>query len=177
MTTLRKYGMFAALLLTAAVAVTATASATTYPYTLYRWQEIDTHQGGWINIAIDPDGRGSVTHSWSNGKQISGNDFYSVVVLRSKEGKVIWSDKQVKGIDGSWFGSAREDHVTTRFTLSKEQMDAFDHVDFRAGTTYCGLDLTGIHFVDNGIEIKLGTCKEHVPSAPRPERFLKSQQM
>jgi hypothetical protein len=90
----------------------------TYPYRCHQEQNIDTHQVGWIDLTLDAQGHGSLTDSWSNGKQTSGNTFYAVVLV-GKDGKVVYSDKQTKGLDGSWGGLAREGQVTTNFTLTK----------------------------------------------------------
>jgi hypothetical protein len=109
------------------------AEAVTYPYKLHQEQNIDTHQVGWIDLTIDAQGHASLTDSWSNGKQTSGNTFYAIVVLVGKDGKVVYSDKQTKGLDGSGFGHAREGHVATSFTFSKEQLDEFDHVALKMG--------------------------------------------
>jgi hypothetical protein len=104
------------------------AYAVTYPYKLRMEQNIDSHQVGWLDLTIDAHGRSNLTDSWSNGKRTSGNTFYAIVVLVGKDGKVLYSDKETMGLDGSWGGRAREGHVTTNFTLTKEQMNEFDHV-------------------------------------------------
>jgi len=151
-----------------ALSATAATAAVSYPYKEHKEQNIDDHQVGAIDLAIDSQGHGTLHHFWSNGKQIAGNNFYSVVALRAKDGRVIWSDKQVKGLDGSGGGHAREGEVTITFSLTKDQMDEFDHYDFKMGAQNCGIDLTSVRFTDNGIELGFGTCKVEEPKAPRP---------
>jgi len=144
------------------------APAPALAFTHHQEQNIDNHQVGWIDIAIDPDGHGTLTHSWSNGKQIAGNTFYSVVALVRKDGTVIYSDKQEKGIDGSWFGSAREGHVTTNFTLKKDDLDAIDHVLHKMGAMNCGVQLSSFKCCDNGIDLGFSTrpCSDVPKTAP-----------
>jgi hypothetical protein len=137
----------------------ASATGVTYPHKLRQEQNIDTNQVGWIDLVIKADGRGSLAHSWSNGKSTSGNTFYSIVVLVGKDGKTIYSDRQTKGLDGSWGGSAREGHVTTNFSLTKAQMDNFDHVELKMGAMNCGVKLTSFKCCDHGIEASFGTRK------------------
>jgi hypothetical protein len=151
-----------------ACAATGSANAVTYPYKLHQEQNIDTHQVGWIDLTIDAQGQGSLTDSWSNGKQISGNTFYSIVVFVGKDGKPIYANKQTKGIDGSYGGHAREGHVTTSFTLTKEQMDAFDHVALKMGAMNCGIQLSSFHCCDNGIEVGFSGRPCNVPAVPHP---------
>src|SRR5690242_16400094 len=71
-----------------------------------REQNIDVNQVGSVRIDIAPDGRGLLRDFWSNGKKVAGNTFYAVVVLADKQGKPIWSNKQTKGLDGSFGGRA-----------------------------------------------------------------------
>jgi hypothetical protein len=70
-----------------------------------------------------------------------------------------YSDKQTKGLDGSWGGHAREGHVTTKFSLDKAQMDNFDHVTLKMGVMNCGMKLTSFKCCDNGIEASFTTRK------------------
>jgi hypothetical protein len=149
-------------------AAISSAHAVTYPYRLHQEQNIDTHQVGWIDLTIDAQGHGSLTDSWSNGKQISGNTFYAIVVLVGKDGKVIYSDKQTKGLDGSFGGHAREGQVATNFTLTKEQLDEFDHVALKMGAMNCGMELSSFHCCDNGIEVGFSTRKCDAPAVPHP---------
>jgi hypothetical protein len=79
----------------------------------------------------------------------------------------VWSNKQTKGIDGSWWGSAREGSVTVRDSLTKEQMQAFDHVEFKLGVMNCGMQLTSFKCCDNGIEASFSTKKCDVPATAR----------
>ncbi len=140
--------------------ITASVSgAVTYPYKLHQEQNIDTHQVGWIDLMIDAQGHASLTDSWSNGKRTSGNTFYAIVVLVGKDGKAIHSDKQMKGLDGSWGGHAREGHVTTNFSLNKAQMDNFHHVALKMGVMNCGMEMTSFKCCDHGIEASFSTKK------------------
>ena len=150
-------------LMSIAIVLTAiTASrcgAVTYPYKLHQEQNIDTHQVGWIDLTIQAQGYANLTVNWSNGKRTSGNTFYAIVVLVGKDGKAIHSDKQTKGLDGSWGSHAREGHVTTSVFLNKEQMDNFDHVALRMGVMNCGMELTSFKCCDHGIEASFSTRK------------------
>jgi hypothetical protein len=96
-----------------------------------------------------------------------------VPIRRSKDGKVLYSEKQIKGLDGSLGGHAREDHVTTDFTLNNEQMAEFDHVDLKMGTMNCGMELTSVKFTNNGVEVGFSTKKcSDIPRTPhRPTRL------
>ena len=105
------------------------ASAVGYPFKFFREQNIDNHQVGHVALTIDPLGAGTLEDFWSNGKKVAGNTFYAIVVLISKDGKAVWSDKETKGLDGSFGGRAREGSVTKKFHLTKEQMDKVDHVE------------------------------------------------
>jgi hypothetical protein len=142
------------------VAVKASLSgAVPYPFNVHQEQNIDVRQVGSVDLTIDAQGNGSLTHTWSNGKRASGNTFYSVVVFVSSDGRVLYSDKQTKGIDGSWAGRAREGHVTTKFTLTKEQMDQFDHIALRMGAMNCGMELSSFKCCDHGLEVGFTTRK------------------
>ena len=141
-------------------AITVSISgAVTFPYKAHQEQNIDTHQVGWIDLTIDAQGHATLTDSWSNGKQTSGNTFYAIVVLVGKDGKVIHSDKQTRGLDGSWGGHAREGHVTTTFSLDKAQTDNFDHIVLKMGVMNCGMELTSFKCCDNGVEATFSTKK------------------
>jgi hypothetical protein len=143
------------------------ALAVEYPFRFFQEQNIDTHQVGHVRVDIDNDGNGSLEDFWSNGKQISGNTFYAIVVLVSKNGEPVWANKQTKGLDGSFGGHAREGSVTTKFQLTKEQMALVDHVAFKLGTTNCGMELTEFHCCGNGIEASFSTRKCEMPTIPR----------
>jgi hypothetical protein len=143
----------------ASVSTVNIVDAVSLPFKLHLEQNIDTHQVGWFDLNIGPQGNGTLTHSWSNGKHTSGNTFYSVVVLVDKNGKSIYSDKQTKGIDGSWGGHAREGHVTTQFKLTPEAAASVDHAVFKAGVTNCGMEVSSFKCCDNGIEIGFSTRK------------------
>jgi hypothetical protein len=140
-----------------AVSLVTLTGAVQYPYNFHQEQNIDDHQVGWIDVKIDAQGRGTLTHSWSNGKRTSGNTFYSVVIFANKDGKVVYADKQTKGLDGSWYGPAREGRVTTQLRLTKEQMDEFDHIELKMGAMYCGLELSSFRCCDHGIEVGFTT--------------------
>jgi hypothetical protein len=141
-----------------------------YPCSSHIEQPIDKHQVGWIDLTIDGQGHATLTHWWSNGKQWSGNTFYSIVVLVDKDGKPIYHDWQTKGIDGSGGGHARKGFVTTTFTLTKEQSQQFDHVLLKMGAKNCGIELTSFHCCDHGIEVTFSDKKDC--GAPRlpPQR-------
>jgi len=106
-----------------------------------REQNIDTHQVGHVKVTIDKDGNGSIEDFWSNGQQLSGNDFYAVVVLVDKHKRKIFEDTEFKGLNASFGGHATEGTVVKKFFLTKDEMASFDHVEFRLGTENCGLTI------------------------------------
>jgi hypothetical protein len=156
------------LAIAAVVGSTCACHAVDYPYKLHQEQNIDTHQVGWVDLTIDPQGNGSLIDGWSNGKHTSGNTFYAIVVLVGKDGKVVWSNKQTKGLDGSWGGHARRGYASANFTLSKEQMEMFDHVALKMGAMNCGMDLSSFSCCDHGIDVGFSSKKCNVPATPRP---------
>jgi hypothetical protein len=133
--------------------------AVSYPFSYQQEQNIDKHQVGRIYLSIDAQGAGTLTHEWSNGTRTSGNTFYSVVVLVGKNGKPIYSDKQTKGLDGSWGGRAKEGAVTTNFKLNQDQMMELDHVTFKMGAMNCGMELASFRCCNKGIEFEFTTHK------------------
>jgi hypothetical protein len=166
---------FAAIVL-ATFAVTSQARAVTYPFQIHQEQNIDSHQVGWIDLAIDPSGKGSLTAGFSNGKQWAGNNFYAITALRGKDGAVIWATIQEKGLDGSGMGHAREGRVTTNFALTKEQLDNFDHVELvKVGVRNCGMRVIEMHNLNDWT---FATKPCEVPDTPktapaRPSRIVR----
>jgi hypothetical protein len=158
-------------------AICPTLHAAQYPFQFFQEQNIDNHQVGHVKIDIDDQGTGKLEGFWSNGQKINGNTFYAIVALADKDRNVIWSDKETKGLDGSWFGHAREGTVTKDFTLNKDQMNALDHVVFKLGVLNCGLELKEFHCCNNGIEVALGTKKCEGSDTPSPPRVLRPGQM
>lgn len=163
----RSLGVLGLSLLSGLVLSVHPALSIEYPFRFFQEQNIDTHQVGHVKVDIDGDGNGILEDFWSNGKQMSGNTFYAIVLLVSKNGDVVWANKQTKGLDGSFGGHAREGSVTTNFKLSKEQMASVDHLAFKLGTTNCGMELTEFHCCNNGIEASFSTRKCDVPAVPR----------
>jgi hypothetical protein len=138
--------------------------AMTYPYHLHQEQNIDDHQVGWIDLDINSNGTGLLTASFSNGKQIAGNNFYSIAVLRRKDGTIIDHPiLQEKGLDGSWGGHAREGHVTNTLTLNAEQLASFDHVELKMGVRNCGMTVVEMHNLNDWT---FSTQKCDPPAAP-----------
>jgi hypothetical protein len=154
---------------TAAVVVTAatplTGLATTYPYRTHIEQNIDHHQVGWIDVAIEATGKVSITAVFSNGKQFAGNNFYSIATFLGKDGAVLHSVLQEKGLDGSWGGRAREGRVTSEFTLSPEKLADFNRIALKMGTRNCGLKVVEMHNLNDWT---FSTDKCAVPDVPRP---------
>jgi hypothetical protein len=163
----KRWKCLAALSLLYTPLVVARACALTYPLTYHAEQNIDEHQAGWIDISIDENGNGALKDSWSNGKQVAGNTFYAIVAFRATDGSVIWSDKEEKGLDPSWWGHAREGNVTKNFSLNKEQMASLDHFDLKMGAMNCGLELSSVKFTDDGIDLGFTTRPCGVPSTPK----------
>jgi hypothetical protein len=137
---------------TAAFAISSTAAvmaepskAASFPFPYHNEQNIDQHQVGYVDVVIQPDGSGSVTTKWSNGKQWAGNNFYSVVYFIGNDKKPMTYVSQQKGIDGSWGGHAREASETNQFKLSQEQLAAFDHIEWRVGALRCGMKFDSIN--------------------------------
>ncbi len=156
----------AVLLFVGVVSMLTSAHAVEFPFRHHQEQNIDKHQVGYVDIVIDAEGRGTVTYKWSNGKQWSGNTFYSVVVFLDKKGDIVYSDRQTKGLDGSFGGRAREGSVATPFTLSKEQMAAFDHVAVKMGAENCSLVIEAVKCCDKGLEVELKTQQCKQPERP-----------
>lgn len=131
-------------------------------------QNIDHHQVGRVVIDIDANGNGRVVHFWSNGKQWSGNTFYSVVALYDAQNQLVWADKQTKGLDGSGGGRAREGTVVTNFKLSPEDLVRIDpkRVHLKMGARNGGLRLKSLKCCNNGLEIELETIKSSEPNKP-----------
>src|SRR5262249_28559726 len=166
---------FFATMVLATFAVTSQARAVTYPFQIHQEQNIDNHQVGWIDLAIDPSGNGSLTAGWSNGAQWRGNNFYAITALRGKDGAVIWATIQEKGLDGSGMGHAREGRETTNFALSKEQLDNFDHVELKMGVRNCGMRVIEMHNL-NDWTFTTKPCE--VPDTPKtapapPSRIMR----
>jgi hypothetical protein len=160
-----KNGVLCGTALLAAVAIPQTALATTYPYRTHIEQNIDHHQSGWIDVVIDETGKVSITAGFSNGKQFAGNNFYSIATLLAKDGSVLHSVLQEKGLDGSWGGHARESRVTNEFTLTPEKLANFDRIALKMGTRNCGMKVIEMH---NLTDWTFSTDKCVVPEVPRP---------
>jgi hypothetical protein len=124
---------------------TPAATAETTRYVRHIEQEIDTHQVGWIDVDVRLDGKVTLHAGFSNGKQWAGNNFYAITTFRGKDGKVIKSVSQAKGLDGSMMGHAREGDVTNTFMLTPSELLNFDHVEFQAGVTNCGMEVFSMH--------------------------------
>lgn len=146
------------------------AMGASLPFSQRVEQEIDRHQVAYADIRVAPDGNGVANYKWSNGQQIRGNNFYTYVALVTKDNKPVWTDKQMKGLDGSWGGHAREGEVQTSFHLSEEQQKAIDHVVMKSGAVNCGLEMIEFHCCDNGIETTFSTKKCQQPEAPKVSR-------
>jgi hypothetical protein len=162
---------FSYCLVLAWLSITATTSAyaVDYPYSFGpKEQNIDTHQVGHVKLSIDANGSGYLEDFWSNGQRVWGNTFYAYVVLVGKDGKPVWENMQKKGLNGSMGGRAVEGFVSVPFTLTKQQMDAFDHVDFKLGVMNCGMEMTSFHCCDHGIEVAMSTHK--CGGIPKPRR-------
>ena len=128
---------------------------------------INVPEVGHVRFTIDQQGHLSGEDFWSNGKKTSGNTFYAIVVLADKDGKSIWSNKQTKGLDGSWFRRPREGRVALDYHLSKPQMEALDHVETKIGVMNCGVEVSEFHCCNNGIEITFTERKCEVPKMLR----------
>lgn len=149
------------------LAAGGSAMAANLPFSQHLEQEIDRHQVAYADVMIAPDGSGVANYKWSNGQQIRGNNFYTYLVLVTKDNKPVWTDKQMKGLDGSWGGHAREGEVKTSFHLSEEQLSAIDHVIMKSGTVNCGLEMIQFHCCDDGIEATFSTKKCQQPDVPK----------
>jgi hypothetical protein len=153
-----------------AVLSASSALAVTTPLDTQLEQTLDPQQVGDVQVAIGPDGKGSVTYTWSSEKIISGSKFYSVLVLVDKHNKPIWSDKQVKGLRGSsgWGDHTEERSATTSFSITPAQAAAIHHILFEAGTADCGsAEMISYHCCDKGLDVTMDTQKCEGPSAAR----------
>jgi hypothetical protein len=136
-------------------------------FSAHREQEIDQSQFGYVDISINPSGKGTVRYKWSNGKRLAGNNFYSIVALVGKDNKPIWSDKQVKGLDGSMGGKARQGEVTAQISIDPAQVLQITNVLFKTGVENCGYEVTGFKCCDNGLEIEGKQKKCEQPNVPK----------
>jgi hypothetical protein len=151
------------------LAISASSFAATYPYKTHIEQNIDNHQVGWIDLDIAATGEVAVTASFSNGKQWSGNNFYSITRFRGKDGTLIKSVLQEKGLDGSGGGHAREGRVTNNFAFTSEQLANFDHVELQMGVRNCGMELIEMHNL-NDWTFRTKKCEEPAAAAPSLRR-------
>ena len=161
---IRVVGLLGALFL----GLATTSSNAAQPIHWFAEQNIDHHQVGHVRIDIDANGNGRVEHFWSNGKQFSGNTFYSVVALYDAQNQLVWSDKQTKGLDGSGGGRAREGTVVAPIKLSPEELDRIDpkRVYLKMGARYGGIALKSVKCCNNGLEIELETIRSSEPEKP-----------
>lgn len=129
------------------------------PFKWHAEQNIDTHQIGYLDVSIDQGQTVVMTANFSNGQKISGNNFYSLAKFVSADGKVIKSVLQEKGLDGSLFSRAREGSVTNSFNLTAQELATLDHIETKFGVMNCGMELTDLHFDEDGINVTFGTKK------------------
>jgi hypothetical protein len=158
--------------------LTANFALAVEPGKPFHWgteQNIDHHQVGHVIIDIDANGNGRVEHFWSNGKQWSGNTFYSVVALYDAQNQLVWADKQTKGLDGSGGGHAREGSVVTTFKLSPEDLVRIDpkRVYLKMGARYSGVVIKSFKCCDKGLEIEFEAERSSEPDKPvrMPRQF------
>jgi hypothetical protein len=109
--------------------------------TIHREQNIDHRQVGYVDVTIAPNGAVAITTKFSNGKQISGNNFYAVTQFVGKDKTIIKAVIQEKGLDGSWFGRAREGSVTNTFMMTPAELENFADISTRMGVRNCGLEV------------------------------------
>jgi hypothetical protein len=130
---------------------------------------------GYSDVTITSNGSVTIDTKFSNGKQIGGNNFFSVVTFRSASGGVLGYFVQWKGLDGSFRGHAREARATDQFKLQPTAFSQFDHVDFRFGVRNCGFKVTGFHLGDgdknNGVTMSTVECGNQPPRRSKIERW------
>jgi hypothetical protein len=151
----------------AALVISGSSFAATYPYKTHIEQNIDNHQVGWIDLDIAPTGEVALSATFFNGKQWSGNNFYSITRFRGKDGTLIKSVLQEKGLDGSGGGHAREGRVTNNFGFTSEQLANFDHVELQMGVRNCGMELIEMHNL-NDWTFRTKKCEEPAATGPVP---------
>ncbi|TCM65754.1 hypothetical protein [Rhizobium sp. BK068] len=123
------FNVFRIILVAFGLTIATSAFAIDFPFRFHHEQEIDRHQIGYVDVVIAPDGAGSVTTKFSNGKQFAGNTFAAETALLDNNQQAILVFRLVKGLDGSWGGHAREGSATSTFKLTAEQMARFNHVE------------------------------------------------
>jgi hypothetical protein len=160
----------AALIVSASAITMSVASASvkavaplSFPYKNHIEQNIDHHQVGWIDIKIDQSGKGRLVTSFSNGKQIAGNEFWGLTTLHDANGKPVKKFLAEKGLDGSWGGHAREGHVEKRFQLTPDEMARVHRVTIKMGVRNCGFHVVGGYIggdKENYLEFSTRKCAE-----------------
>jgi hypothetical protein len=111
------------------------------PYRSHVEQNIDNHQVGYVDTYIGTDGRGTVTVMFSNGKQWAGNTFAATTRFIANDGTVLLTVYQVKGLDGSYMGRAREGTVTNAIELSPDDVARFRALDVKLVALNDGVDV------------------------------------
>jgi hypothetical protein len=151
-----------ALSLLTSIALSSLALGANFPFHQHGEQNIDTHQIGYSDVTITSAGLVTIDTKFSNGKKISGNNFYAVTNFHDAKNRIIAAFVQWKGVDGSGGGRAREGVVNNSFNLPPDKLSLFDHVSFRFGTKNCGFGMVGLHMkegaADNGITFSTIEC-------------------
>src|ERR1700749_2895750 len=93
-----------ALLLSMGLKLPSLAFAATFPFHQHGEQNIDTHQVGYSDVTITDNGLVTINTKFSNGKKISGNNFYAVTNFLDAKNNIIAAFVQWKGLDGSGGG-------------------------------------------------------------------------
>jgi hypothetical protein len=144
----RKTITFIAVQLLAGLTLPTLVFSATFPFDQHGEQNIDTHQVGYSDVTITGSGSVTITTKFSNGKKISGNNFYAVTNFLDTKGNIVAAFVQWKGLDGSEGGRAREGVVNDTFIFPPYKLAIFDHVSFRFGTKNCGFGMVGLHLKD-----------------------------
>ena len=124
------------------------AAAVPLPFSAHGEQNIDTHQIGFSDVTVSQGGLASIVTRFSNGKKISGNNFFAVTYFRDSKGGTLAAFVQWKGLNASFGGHAREATVSDKVQLEPSMVLRLDHVDFRFGVKNCGFQMTGLVLAD-----------------------------
>jgi hypothetical protein len=115
----------------------SSAQGVTYPFKFHKEVEIGPHQMGYVDVVIGADGKGKSDAAFSNASHFPNSNFYSIVVLRTKDGSVIKAIIQEQVVYSMMEWQMQSGYDTEQFLLTAEELARFDHVDYDAGLRDC----------------------------------------
>ena len=115
------YSIFSAIAAIVMMCITLSAQAVNLPYSKHFEAKIDKKQYGYTDISINSDGKVTVNTMFSNGKRQDGDTFYAMTLFKDAKGQIVGSVFQVKGVNASGGGKAREARDVYRFKLNSKR--------------------------------------------------------